>query len=56
MCKVCLGCDKGWVNTHTDIGTERYINFIGQIGRPTGIETTNLIGLGFSQIRLQSEF
>ena len=42
---------------HTQIlGQNIYINFIGQIGRPTGIETTNIIGLGFSQIRLQPEF
>ena len=47
---------KSGGSTHTYIGTNIQKNLIGQTVRPTGIETTHLIGLGFSCRRIQSEF
>ena len=34
------------VNTHTESETDIKENLVGQTVRPTGIETTHLIGLG----------
>ena len=47
---------EGKGDTYTDIGTDIHTHIIGQTERPTGIETTHLIGLGFSRRRIQSEF
>ena len=40
---------EGKGNTGPDNGTDRYMELIGYAGRPSGIETTHTIGLGFSQ-------
>ena len=47
---------EGQGGIYTDVGTDRQTNLIGQAGRPTGIDTTHLIGLGFSWRKIQSEF
>ena len=43
-------------DTQTDVITDREKNHIVQTGRPTGTETTHIIGLVFSQRIIQSEF
>ena len=40
---------KGGGNTHTYVGTYSHKIYIGRIRIPMGIDTTHLIGLGFSQ-------
>ena len=47
---------EGQGDTQTDVGTDRQTNLIGEIGRPTGIETPHPIRLGFSRRISQSEF
>ena len=47
---------EGKGDTQTHVGTDRQTNLIGQTWRHTGIETTHLIGLGFSLRRIQLEF
>ena len=48
------GGGEGQVDTQTKVGTYKQTNLIVQKGRPMGIDTTHLIGLGFSQRRIQS--
>ena len=45
---------KGY--TQIDVVTDIWTNIIGHTYTPTGIETTYIIGLGFSPRRIQSEF
>ena len=47
---------EGQGNTYTDVGTYIQTDIIGQTGRPTVIETTHLIGMVFSQRKIQTEF
>ena len=47
---------EGQGDTQTDDRTYRQKNIIGKTDRPAGIETTHLIGLGFSRRRIKSEF
>ena len=60
--KVCLNIatsqrgGEGKGDAQTDPGTDRLMNLIGQTGKPTGIETTNPMKLGFSWRVIQSEF
>ena len=46
---------EGQGNTHTEVMIDRQTNIMGQIGRPTGIESTYIIGLVFSWIIIQSD-
>ena len=45
---------EGQGDTQTDSGTDRLIYQIVHAGRPTGIDTTHPIILGFIPIRIQS--
>ena len=47
---------EGQGNTHTDVGTDIQMNFIGHTYRPAVIEITYIIGMGFSRRIVQSEF
>ena len=47
---------EGQGDTHTYVSTDRHTNLIGKTGRPTEIDTTHQIELGFSWRRIQSEF
>ena len=47
---------EGQGDTQTEVGADINTNLIGETGRPMVIDTTHPIGLGFSQIIIQSEF
>ena len=47
---------EGQGNTQAAVGTYKQTNLIGHTDRPTEIETTHLIGLGFSGRRIQLKF
>ena len=47
---------EGKGDTKTDVETYRHTNLIGNICRPTGIDTTHIIILGFSWRIIQLEF
>ena len=48
-----LKWDEGKGNTGIENGTYRQMELIGYTDRPSGIDTTHTIGLGFSQIITQ---